>query len=194
MTQWRTTPAVVDWDRDGLPDLVMLDYRGYVCLFRRQRRNGSLVLLPPERIFVDQTGRFLNLSAGRAGASGRRKLNLVDWDGDGDLDLVSDGPNGPVWYENIGTQQKPVMQLRGNLLKTKMNGHNPTPYVVDWNGDGKLDVLVGTQDGFFYYFDRNSSIMLVRNLALRMVREKCDQEDDRNRHAYKVGSSEKLVG
>ena len=68
-------------------------------------------------------------SAGRAGASGRRKLNLVDWDGDGDLDLVSDGPNGPVWYENIGTQQKPVMQLRGNLLKTKMNGHNPTPYV-----------------------------------------------------------------
>ena len=66
--------------------------------------------------------RFLNLAAGRAGASGRRKLNLVDWDGDGDLDLVSDGPDGPVWYENIGTQQKPVMQLRGNLLKTKMTG------------------------------------------------------------------------
>jgi hypothetical protein len=155
VTQWRTTPAVVDWDGDGLPDLVMLDYRGYVSLFRRQRRNGALLLLAPERIFVDQTGRFLNLAAGRAGASGRRKINVVDWNGDGKLDLVTDGPNGPAWYENTGTQEKPVMQFRGDLLKVKMQGHNPTPFVVDWNADGKPDVIVGTQDGFFYYFDRN---------------------------------------
>jgi len=26
--------------------------------------------------------------------------------------------------------------------------------VADWNGDGKLDVIVGAEDGFFYYFDR----------------------------------------
>ena len=28
VTQWRTTPRVVDWDGDGLPDLVMLDPEG----------------------------------------------------------------------------------------------------------------------------------------------------------------------
>jgi hypothetical protein len=155
VTQWRTTPKAVDWDGDGLPDLVMLNHQGYLSLYRRVRADGVLRLLPPERIFVEPGGRFLNLAAGRAGASGRRKIELVDWDGDGDLDLVTDSPDGPIWYENIGNKQKPVMKLRGLVLKAKFQGHNPTPSVVDWNGDGKLDVIVGAEDGFFYYFDRN---------------------------------------
>jgi hypothetical protein len=155
VTQWRTTPKVIDWDGDGLPDLVMLNHQGYLCLFRRARREGKLVLLPPEKIFTEPGGRFLNLAAGRGGASGRRKIELVDWDGDGDLDLVSDSSDGPIWYENIGTRERPVMKLRGLILKTKFQGHNPTPFVADWNGDGKPDIVVGAEDGFFYYFDRN---------------------------------------
>jgi len=156
VTQWRTTPFVVDWDRDGLPDLVMLNHQGYLSLFRRTRSaSGELTLLPPERIFLLPNGRFLNLANGRAGASGRRKINLVDWDGDGDLDLISDSDDGPIWYENTGSQQKPVMTARGTILKVKLAGHNPTPNAADWNGDGRLDLLVGAEDGFFYYFERS---------------------------------------
>lgn len=154
VTQWRTTPKAVDWDRDGLPDLVMLNHQGYLALYRRARRGGVLVLLPPERIFVLPNGRFLNLANGRAGASGRRKIELVDWDGDGDLDLVTDSADGPIWYENTGTQPKPVMALRGPILKTVFRGHNPTPNAADWNGDGKPDLIVGAEDGFFYFFER----------------------------------------
>ncbi|MBC7856771.1 MAG: VCBS repeat-containing protein, partial [Pirellulaceae bacterium] len=155
VTQWRTTPFVVDWDRDGLPDLVMLNHQGYLSLFRRARTGAKLILMPPERIFMQPNGRFLNLANGRAGASGRRKVNLADWDGDGDLDLISDSDAGPVWYENTGSQTKPVMTARGTILTAKLSGHNPTPNVADWNGDGRLDLLVGAEDGFFYYFDRN---------------------------------------
>ncbi len=155
LTQWRTTPKVVDWDRDGLPDLVMLNHEGYLCLFRRARRNGVLVLNPPERIFTTEAGRFLQLANGRAGASGRRKVELADWDGDGDLDLITDSDGGPIWYENTGSQQRPTMKLRGPVIRnSRLAGHSPTPNVADWNGDGRLDLIIGAEDGFFYYFDR----------------------------------------
>ncbi len=35
LTQWRTTPVAVDWNRDGLTDLVMLDHEGYLAFFER---------------------------------------------------------------------------------------------------------------------------------------------------------------
>ncbi|MBM3785024.1 MAG: VCBS repeat-containing protein [Acidobacteria bacterium] len=154
LTQWRTTPEVVDWDRDGLPDLVMLNHQGYLCLYRRARKNGQLVLGEPERIFVTDGGRFLYMANGRAGASGRRKIDLVDWDGDGDLDLLTDSNDGPVWYENRGDLKQAVLHLRGFVTRAPLQGHNPTPNAADWNGDGKLDVLIGAEDGFFYFFDR----------------------------------------
>jgi hypothetical protein len=155
VTQWRTTPRVVDWDADGLPDLVMLNHQGYLALFRRTRDDSGLKLLPPERVFLAPNGRFLYLAAGRAGSSGRRKIELADWDADGDLDVITDSDDGPVWYENIGSQRKPVMQLRGVILKTNLRGHSPTPNVADWNGDGRPDLLIGAEDGFFYYFERS---------------------------------------
>ena len=90
--------------------------------------------MPPERIFVTENGRFLLLAAGRAGSSGRRKIELADWDGDGDLDLITDSDEGPVWYENVGSQAKPVMKARGTVVRAKLAGHNPTPNVADWKG------------------------------------------------------------
>ena len=39
----------------------------------------------------------------------------------------ADSDDGPIWYDNEGTQAKPIMRLRGTILKAKLAGHNPTP-------------------------------------------------------------------
>jgi hypothetical protein len=154
VTQWRTTPRVVDWNRDGLPDLAMLDHEGYLAFYERYREGAALKLKPPTRIFLDQAGAPLRLAARPAGGSGRRKIDAADWDGDGDLDLIVDSASNAAWYENVGSQQKPVFVYHPGLVDRPLNGHNPTPATGDFNGDGRLDIIIGAEDGFFYFFDR----------------------------------------
>lgn len=151
-TQWRTTPVVVDWNDDGLNDLVMLDHEGYLALFERRRSGDGLVLLPGRRVFVDAAGQPLLLAKGVAGRSGRRKLTLADWDGDGRRDLLIDGRNAD-FYRNEGPGPDGTVKLvsRGPVDPLQLAGHDTAPTTVDWDDDGRRDLVLGAEDGHFYY-------------------------------------------
>ncbi|QDU91599.1 FG-GAP repeat protein [Pirellulimonas nuda] len=166
VTQWRTTPCVVDWNRDGLNDLVMLDHEGYLAFFERAKQGDQLVLTPGKRVFKSGPGPdaqaasslggengagLLRLSSGQAGASGRRKFCLVDWDGDGDLDLLVNSAN-INFLENTGAQGgMTTFEDRGPLGDRKLAGHTTCPTTVDWDRDGVPDLLAGAEDGRLYY-------------------------------------------
>lgn len=152
VTQWRTTPYAIDWNKDGLMDLIMLDHEGYLAFFERYRKNGKLLLLPGKRIFkdadLDNGNGLLRLNSKNAGGSGRRKFCFADWDRDGDLDLLLDSKNVAL-YENNGENK---FKLKGDLLDIRLAGHDTSPTTVDFNKDGKPDLLIGAEDGHFYYF------------------------------------------
>ena len=167
-TQWRTTPVVIDWDRDGLNDLVMLDHEGYLSLFRRQRIDQRLDLRPGERIFQEarttQDGQrettedlALRLNAGTAGKSGRRKLCFVDWDGDGRRDLLVNSQNVDVLLNQGSQDGLTFFANQGKVADRKLAGHTTSPTTVDWDGDGVRDLLVGAEDGFLYLWRRGDA-------------------------------------
>ncbi len=168
-TQWRTTPMTVDWNKDGLNDLIMLDHEGYLAFFERKKEGGELFLLPGNRIFksgrsgnknptapaneAKQGGGLLRLNDGIGGRSGRRKLTLTDWDGDGDLDLLANTKNVAL-LENTGTKDGfTTFENRGDLHHRALAGHTTCPTVVDWDKNGVPDLLAGAEDGRFYFLE-----------------------------------------
>ena len=168
--EWRTTPVAVDWTDDGLCDLVMLDHEGYLTLYERYRDGDRLRLHPGRRAFrlegdgafdgnhnqvaTDATG--LRLNAGSAGKSGRRKFCVVDWNRDGKLDLIVNSANANILL-NLG-QRDGVTTFRdlGPVDELKLAGHDTSPTTVDWNNDGVRELLLGAEDGHFYYLGPNS--------------------------------------
>jgi hypothetical protein len=165
LTQWRTTPVAVDWTQNGLTDLVMLDHEGYLALFERVERDGQLVLLPPQRVFygvnlsvtdsrhqtVDATPGPLRLNDGIAGRSGRRKLCIVDWDGDGKLDILVNSTSANLLRQVEARDGKWYFEDVGPLVSENIEGHTTSPTVVDFDGNGLPDYLGGAEDGRFYY-------------------------------------------
>ncbi|MCX5908395.1 MAG: VCBS repeat-containing protein [Deltaproteobacteria bacterium] len=90
------------------------------------------------------------------------KIHVADWDQDGLLDLLigQDGPGNQkmVWYKNQGTKEKPELSAPQEIELASPKVVRPSPYVIDWDQDGRQDLLCGTE---------GSEIIFYRNKGTR---------------------------
>jgi len=90
--------------------------------------------------------------------SGRANVSVIDWDGDGRLDLITNSENA-AWYRNCADHDgKPVFKKIGNLAQRNVSGHDSSPASCDFDLDGKPDLIIGAEDGRIYYIKHAGSI------------------------------------
>jgi hypothetical protein len=128
---FQVVPAAGDLDGDGVAEVVVgsFDFNQSLRLFRF---TSDAFIPTPWQLDTFQ----LQYAS----------PTLVDFDGDGDLDLVLGGGNGQlVYFQNTGTSTVPVFTpgILPDSLGSLDVGSDSAPRFYDVDGDGDLDAIIG---------------------------------------------------
>ena len=145
-------PCAIDWDGDGDLDMLIGSFSGGVYV-RVNDGTRTAPRYPKESVAIEAAGKPMKVP-------GHADPVAADWNGDGRWDLVVGAADGSVvWFENQGSDSAPRFAAAQTLLERRAEQKFMTQYVgadeqpqrgvrhqidvVDHDGDGKLDLLVG---------------------------------------------------
>ena len=171
----------MDWNQDGKTDLIAGDSEGQVWLFLNVGERGEPVLAEGVRVTAGgepiagerRTYRMEGeeyvldevVPASHELADIYSMVHMADWNGDGLKDLLVGHTGKILFYRNSGGPAEPrfeepeLIEIAGEGLSGR-----PSPYVVDWDHDGTVDLLVGTGHSSIH-FHRNEGTDRVPRLA-----------------------------
>ncbi len=127
-------PAFGDLDGDGDLDAIVGTWDDEIRLYENRATDGSIELAMTDSAFV-------TLTRGRNATP-----TLGDIDADGDLDLFVGESSG--WlnlYENTGSASSPIFTLVSDEYGDFRVGRRSLPVLHDVDGDGDLDLVVGSE-------------------------------------------------
>jgi len=147
---YQYAPAFGDLDGDGDEDMVLADWRDELAFYRNDGPSDG------ENDSAETGGRgggdwdsfsvadstLVTLTRGSHAVPA-----LGDVDGDGDLDLFVGESSGFLnFYRNVGSPTDPEFELVSDEYGGFNVGRRSAPTLADLDGDGDLDLLVGSQD------------------------------------------------
>lgn len=134
--EFNYAPAVVDLDGDGLPDIVVGTWRDKL---QWHRNTGTRT--EPRWTLTDTALVTIPRGSNTVPA-------FADIDGDGLVDLIIGTASGRMLlYRNTGTRSTPKFTLVTTSFQDIKVGRRAAPVLVDMDGDGKPDLLVGNEAG-----------------------------------------------
>jgi hypothetical protein len=153
-----STVFAADWRGTGRLDLLVGNMRGDLYLLPNNGTKAKPAYGAPRKL--EAGGQPI-----KAPHHGDSQPVAADWDGDGLLDLIVGwGDGSVVWYRNAGSRTEPKFAQGVTLVpaapwpnyddnappsRDTKPGVRAKVCVVDWNGDGHLDLLVGDFGGIY---------------------------------------------
>lgn len=151
-------PALGDLDGDGDADLVLGTWRDAVRFYRNEGERGTLRFVLADTALVQLT------------RGSHASPALGDLDGDGDLDLMIGEASGAInFYRNDGSRTAPRFTLVSDEWEGIREGRRSAPRLADLDGDGDLDLVIGTEGG---------SPVVLRNSGTRTAPEFVREADE----------------
>jgi hypothetical protein len=143
----------VDWNGDGLNDLLVGENNGQIRYFQNVGTSGN-----PQLHYVG----LLQAGGTTLDVGDYSTVWTDDWNEDGLVDVLAGASDGLIRiYINEGTAANPVLRAaQYALLATGAQidvGYRSCPVVVDLNGDGVKDLLSGEIYGKALYYQNNGT-------------------------------------
>jgi len=154
-----TNPAFFDHNGDGLLDMVVGGYGNYNA--SSGIHDASVYLYENIGTVTNPKYRLINSDYGGLSVLNENAFHPTfgDFDGDGDQDMIVGDDNGQLKYlENTdnGNGLAVFQTITPNWLTIDV-GQRSSPYSIDLNQDGLLDLVIGERNGFINYYENQGT-------------------------------------